>query len=366
MPRFAHSKNELSAAVADLKQQCGNTTPRVVICFASTKYDPAALSLALKESFPGACVFGCSTAGEIVSGEMLSDSVVAMFLGSDEVQDAACAIIEDPRSGDAVRRALAQLAAHFGQPLSELDFHQHVGLVLADGMSGAEERLLEMIGDGTDLSFVGGSAGDDLRFRGTHTFAEGRAHANAALLCLLRVPRGFDIIKTQSFVGTGKVLTATEVDVAQRKVLRFNGRPALTAYAEALGVSVQDAARQFTKHPVGIMVDGEPFVRSPRCADGEAIVFYCQIDQDTELEVLRATDIVADTRAAIDAMCAKHGTISALVDFDCILRRLQLNEEQRCAEYGSVFGSIPAIGFSTYGEAWIGHLNQTSTMLVLR
>jgi hypothetical protein len=49
----------------------------------------------------------------------------------------------------------------------------------------------------------------------------------------------------------------------------------------------------------------------------------------------------------------------------CILRTLQLRQEKRCEQYGEIFAGIPMAGFSTYGEAYLGHLNQTSTMLVL-
>ena len=56
------------------------------------------------------------------------------------------------------------------------------------------------------------------------------------------------------------------------------------------------------------------------------------------------------------------GSISALINFHCILRTLELEQKGLMAEYGKIF-SIPTIGFSTYGEEYIGHINQTSTML---
>lgn len=35
---------------------------------------------------------------------------------------------------------------------------------------GAEEKIMEKIGDMTDITFIGGSAGDDLAFAKTHLF----------------------------------------------------------------------------------------------------------------------------------------------------------------------------------------------------
>lgn len=362
-----------AAAVAELRAQCGEMAPRVVLCFASTAYDPAGLSGELRKAFPGAVIGGCSTAGEIVAGDgggrtgrMLSGSVVAMFLGDEVVEDAACVVIPGLRGGAGAGPALGRLEAHFGTPLAGMDIGKYVGVALIDGMSGAEERLIEEIGDRTDLFFVGGSAGDDLKFQGTQVLADGEAYTDAAVLLLLKLRHGFDIIKTQSFRATEQVLVATEVDEASRKVVQFNGRPAVEAYAEAVGVAPEKAAEEFMRHPLGLMVDGEPYVRSPQRVQGGAMLFYCRIAEGADLLVLDGTDIVAETRAALEAKKAELGGIRGVLDFHCILRTLQLRAEDRTGAYGCVFGDTPATGFSTYGEIYLGHINQTSTMLVFR
>jgi hypothetical protein len=355
----------------ELKKQsrdAGNNrdgVPRVVVFFASASYDAATLSRQMNEAFPDACVVGCTTAGEIAGGRMLTGSVAAMFLEGDIVADAASAVVENIGSELSVGPALREMERHFQAPVSAWDLATHVGLVLVDGLSGAEERLMEKLGDATDVVFVGGSAGDDLQFRRTFVLDGGRCYSGAAVLVMLRLRRGFEILKTQSFRQAGKTLVATKVDEASRTVIEFNGRPALDAYAEALGVGPELAPPLFFQNPLGLMIDGEPFVRSPQRAQDGSIVFYCHIKEDTELELLRAADIVSDTRMAVEARKAA-GEVRGLIDFQCILRTLQLRQEDRCDQYGAIFHGIPMLGFSTYGEAYLGHMNQTSTMLLFR
>jgi len=281
------------------------------------------------------------------------------------VADAASAVVENVGSELSVGPALRELERHFQAPASAWDLATHVGLVLVDGLSGAEERLMEKLGDATDVVFVGGSAGDDLQFRRTCVLDGGRCYLGAAVLVVLRLKRGFEILKTQSFRQAGKTLVATKVDEASRTVIEFNGRPALDAYAAALGVEPELAPSLFFQNPLGLMIDGEPFVRSPQRAQDGSIVFYCHIKEDTELELLRTADIVSDTRMAVEARKAA-GEIRGLIDFQCILRTLQLRQEDRCDQYGAIFHGIPMLGFSTYGEAYLGHMNQTSTMLLFR
>ena len=352
------SSTEQDALISGLR---GNVDPAVVVYFASTCHSLAALSTFMKAAFPRAVSIGCTTAGEISSGKMATCSMVAMALPPEIVSAAATAVVEDLKSPLAVSSALESLSAQMGAPLSELDHDTHVGLIVADGLSGAEEGIMERIRDLTDIPFVGGSAGDDLAFRATLVAANGHTFERAAVLALLRVPAGYRIIKTQSFRLLGKTLTATEVDEAARTVRRFNDAPAVEAYAQALGIDGDSPASYFMSNPVGLMVGGELFVRSPqRVLEDGSIVFYSRIREGAELELLESTDIIADTCRALE------GSQRALIVFNCIWRTLQLQDEGQCEAYGALFANTPSVGFSTYGEAYMGHVNQTATMLAFR
>jgi len=359
------SHPEVETAVAELRQGLRGASPRLVLFFASPRYAPAAIAAAMERAFSPAVVIGCTTAGEITSGAMLKGSVVAMAFGT--VDEVAVQVVSGLRAGTSpVKEALAKLTRHFGHAASGLDPNRYVGLVLVDGLSGAEEQVMDALSTGSDLTFVGGSAGDDLAFRGTHVFAEGKAYEDAAVLAILRIDRGFAVLKTQSFKGTGRHLVATRVRTGERVVEEFNHRPAAEAYAEALGVRVESLPGMFMSHPLGLMVGDEPFVRSPQRVLGTDVKFYCAIAEGMELEVLRSTDIVEVTRAALEGQKQTLGGLAGLVNFNCILRTLELEKKAQSEAYGRLFSEVPTIGFSTYGEAYLGHINQTATMLALR
>ena len=359
--------DDAAQAAQELRARLGGPPARLVLYFATSAREPAALAAAMEKAFAPATVVGCSTAGEIISGAMQTGSVVAMALGPEVVRDVAVEVLTGLRAGgNPVPAAFDSFETRFGVPMRKLDPTKYVGLVLVDGLSGAEERIMDSLGSGTDVLFVGGSAGDDMAFRATHVFANGRAHADAALLAVLRMERGFSILKTQSFDTTGKRLTATRVDEAQRLVLEFDGQPAVRAYAAALGVAPEALPERFAAHPLGLMAGDEPFVRSPQKLVGEGVKFFCAIAEGTEMEILRSTDIVAETRRALERKRQMLGGISGVVNFNCILRTLELQRTGKEQEYGRLFTEVPTIGFSTYGEEYLGHVNQTATMLVLR
>lgn len=359
-------KNTVEDIVDDITGQAQGSDVKMVLYFASSKFDQEQLAARMNQAFAGSTVIGCSTAGEIVSGKMLKGSVVTMLLGHDMVEDVNIQIIENIKTRDTVSNAFSAFEAYYGTPMATMDFTKYVGMILIDGLSVAEERIMDKIGNLTNVTFIGGSAGDDLNFKQTFVCAHGKVYSDAAILALLKPAKGFDVIKTQSFKDLDIRLTATKVDEASRKVLEFNGKPALKAYADALGVDTAQAQNRFMTNPLGLMVEGEPFVRSPQKADGDSIVFYCNIIEGMELNILESGDIISDTKEAIASKEHELGGIEGIINFHCILRTLELEKKNKTKEYGEVFTRIPTIGFSTYGEEYLGHINQTSTMLVFK
>jgi hypothetical protein len=355
-------KKEINSIISDLKAQSVGFDPCLVIYFSSSKFDLEKLNSQIKALYKESTVFGCSTSGEIVTGKMLKGSLVAMLFDKETVEDVKIEVLENLATSLPVPSAFHNFEAYYKSSMMELDMEKYVGVILIDGLSGAEERVMEKIGDLTDILFIGASAGDDLQFKATYVYANEKIYSNAAVLAVLKLKNGYDIIKTQSFVSSNKKLTATKVDEKTRTVHEFNNRPAVREYADKINVMHDKVAENFMKNPLGLIANGEPYVRSPQRLQNEDMIFYCNIKEGMELDVLESTDIIEDTTRAI----SDYKGASGLINFHCILRTLELEQNGQMEAYGKIFKDIPTIGFSTYGEEYIGHINQTSTMLAFR
>jgi hypothetical protein len=363
--KTAYSLNtDTQKAVADIQTQLQGFDPKLIIFFASSSIAPDEIAECMESAFPKAETFGCSTAGEITTGKMLTKSIVAMAFNRQAIKDSKVEVLEDLDKES--NRAFNAFQRHFNKPMREMDPKKYVGIILVDGLCYKEELIMDKMGDLTNVTFIGGSAGDDLKFESTYVFANGKSYNQAAVLAILEPATEITFVKTQSFRELPQKLTVTKANEFNREVYEFNGKPAAIAYAEALGVTVEEAPKRFMHNPVGLVFEGEPFVRSPQQIKGNTMLFYCSVKEGMELSLLESTDIIASTKQALDAARKKLGGISGVINFNCILRTLELYQRGLTEEYGKMFGGVPTVGFSTYGEQYIGHINQTATLLVFR
>jgi hypothetical protein len=357
-----------SGALQDLLAQLEGMEPRLIICFCGPDFDAAALSRDLRARFGDAEVVGCTSAGEFGTTGTNGRGVSLLALSERKVRRAAAAVARfDGGVAAGMQTAVDALARDLGVSLRDADPRHYVGIVLIDGLSMAEEAVNAFLGDAAPmLSFVGGSAGDDLRFKETRVFHNGTAATGAAVLVLMESAVPFAIGKTCSFKPSGRSFKVTRADEATRTVYELDGRPVLDVYSEAVGKTPADLdAALFMVNPLGLMIEGQPWIRSPqRSLEDGGLRFYCAIGEGMDVHLMESTDLVADTRAALGAWSRELGSpIAGGLAFNCILRRLELDDKDLHRPFLDSFAGMQVAGFHTYGESWLGHINQTLTGL---
>ncbi|MBK7403018.1 MAG: FIST C-terminal domain-containing protein [Myxococcales bacterium] len=345
-------------AVAHLIDQIGKERPALTLFFCSSTYELPRLAAHLTDAFPEN-LLGCTSSGQIGrSGfELGGMSALSLFTTELDVQLHAVAPLarsseraEEIGAAIRARRAVRRVPAF--------------GLVLVDGLSLAEERLVSSLYAALgDVPLVGGSAGDDLGFEATHVFHGGRFARDSAVLAYVETSLPFRTLRFQHFVPTERRMVITDAVPEKRIVTEINGFPAAQEYARLIGrdVSALDAD-VFSKHPLLLRIDDEYFVRSiAKRGDDDSLTFFCAIEPGLVLQVGRGVDPLAAIREGLSPR-AGEGPAEVVIGCDCILRRLEFEGSRVAADVGHALAEHHVFGFSTYGEQFNAlHVNQTFT-----
>jgi len=356
--------------VADIQNQLNIINAKIIVFFASSSFDQEKISKLMQDAFNDCVVVGCSTAGEIISGEFLKNSVVVMAINSNIVSDVKVEVIENIKENFSIEKSVNSFEEYYNESLYSMDAEKFIGITLIDGLCMQEERIMDLIGNRTNVFFVGGTAADDNKFLKTYVSANGKAYNDSAVLILLKINENaeFSVIKTQSFKALEHSFIANKVDEKNRQVIELNNKPAILAYADAIGVSsIEEATKRFMTNPLGLVVgENDIFVRSPRQVRDTSMIFYCNILEGMEVNLLEATNIIEDTEKAIKDKISEFGEIDGIINFQCTHRTEELDKKNLSKEFTEIFRGIPNVGFSAYGEQFIGHMNHTSAMLAFR
>jgi hypothetical protein len=344
-------------AVRDLADALGRTAELYVV-FVAPGYDLAVVGPALRDAF-GERVIGCTSAGNIgpdgydpagicgvaLTGGGLSTRTVVL-----DPLDDPCAAVED--NGD----AFAELRAGLGDG-------DGFAVLLTDGLRGNEDllaaRLMAAMGD---VPLIGASAADDLTFRRTAVYHSGSFKENLATVTIVRSDAPFRLLRVQHHETTGTVLVATDVDADRRIVRAFNGRPAAQAYAEAVGMPLGEITPMtFSQHPLLLNAGGSSWVRSIAGITGHDFLrMLARVDVGDVLRLGRPEAMLEKLRSRLDTVAVELGSISGMLVFDCVLRRLEFENEGMAEQVGALLAAHHATGLSSYGEQFNGmHMNQT-------
>lgn len=341
-------------AVAELHAQLEGATDGGVIFFCAATYDLPRLAQALREHFTGPLV-GCTSAGMIGADGYHTDGIVAIGFAATAARVRIRAIrdlAECQTQAAAIGEAeSAALAASGGRAF---------GLILADGLSFCEERLVAALYQSLgDVPIAGGSAGDDLRFEHTYVLIDGEFVERAAACVLVETTLPFTTFKLEHFEPTPKRIVITGAEPERRCVTSIDGEPAAVAYARHAGVGVEQLdGRVFSRNPFMLRIGDRYYVRAiQRMNPDLSLTLFCAIEEGLVLSIGRCVDVMPPLEQAF-ADIGDRPLVT--IGFDCILRRLELEDAGKLGSVGSFLADRNVVGFCTYGEQFNGiHVSQT-------
>ncbi len=363
--RQAHTQEQdVDNAVSDLSQRLDARTASVNILFCSPKYDLEKLGRRLATAFTTPVV-ACTTAGQLGQGGFYKGGITAVSLTSAELRVTPYLIA--PLAECQARASEAAFTAMSG--MLERGSERAFGLVLTDGLSRTEERLAASLYQslGT-IPLIGGSAGDDLAFQGTYVYHDGRFIRDAALFALFETTLPFATFKVQHVTPGRHKLVVTSADPEQRVVVEFNGEPAAEAYAEALGVEIEELnSLLFSKNPFMLSSGGDHYVRAVRRVNPDhSLGFFCALEEGLVLTIGERGDPLSALQRGFDEVHAKIGTPEVVIGCDCVLRRLEFEHMGTAGAVGDLMARHQVVGFNTYGEQYNAiYVNQTLSAVAL-
>lgn len=360
-PRYASSESpDPIHAVAEFAHQLGDEGLETVIFFCSPDYDLEVLGQALHNTFSCACI-GCTSSGQIGNAGFQHSGLLGIGLGTGfHAHNFVIHPLKEYTS------AIADIAEAIRLESEARPDLQRFGLLLVDGLSMEEERLVanlyQQIGN---VPFIGGSAGDNLRFEKSYVY-DGKGHflSDAAVFSVIETSAPVTIFKVQHFEPSEVELVITEADAEKRIIREINGEPAAQVYADALGLTVDELTPTvFSRNPLVLSFGDEPYVRSIlKWNDDLSLTCYCAIEEGLIVSIGLAEDPLETFREAFAKVNQVIEQPVIIIGCDCILRRLQFEKEGLDQQIGRIMVENRVVGFSTYGEQYNGlHVNQTFT-----
>ena len=273
-----------------------------------------------------------------------------------------------PLSECQARASDAAFAAMSG--LVERGSGKAFGLVLVDGLSQAEERLAASLYQSLgNIPLIGGSAGDERAFHATHVYHQGRFLEDAAVFALFETTLPFAAFKIAHLIPTRHKLVVTMADPERRIVQEINGEPAAEAYAEILGVDLEElGASLFSRSPLLLQSGSDYYVRSVRRVNDadRSLSFYCALEEGLVLTLGETADPLAALERGFAEVQTLISTPEVVIGCDCILRRTEFEQNGTDARIGDFLARQRVVGFNAYGEQYNAiYVNQTFSAIAL-
>ena len=344
--------------------QMGTDPLALVLLFVSPQADFHAVTRGCVNRFGSADVLACTTAGELGRGGYEDGQIIAVGFPSALFAARTYCIADLARLDEqaVIDRAIQQRNALM-QQAGELPWE--FAFVMIDGLSLREEHLTTMLAAGLGpMSLFGGSTGDGTAFRQTWLARNGEVLPGSALVALIRSRCAVQVFSLDHLVPTETRMVVTAADPERRVVQEINAEPAAAEYARLLGKDPNQLDPFiFAAHPVVVRLGDTHHVRAIRQVnDAGELVFFSAINDGMVLTLAQREDMAGHLDRELGALQRPGRPAPQILGCDCILRRIEADQNQKTREISGILRHRNVVGFSTYGEQ-VGalHVNQTLT-----
>jgi len=341
-----------------VQENLRGTTPDFLLLFTTEQYEQAEVLRGVRSIFPETPLIGFCGAGIFTGPEVHTRGVALMGLSSPGLQVHTTVVTRvGARSREAGREFARQAMARAGKaPYALL-------LTLPDPLTGCNvseflRGALEVTG--AEVTYLGGGAGDNLRFIQTYQMEGDQVYQDAVAGALLLSQRPIGVAVRHGWKPLSQALTVTRS--TESIVHELDWGEAFQVYRQAAGapdLKREDFAAFAMVHPLGIPQAEEQFVvRDPiQVQEDGSLVCVGEVPQNSIVRVMQGSkeDMVQAAREAAETARAQLGGAQAAgaVLFDCVSRCLMLGEafrEELAAVQKVIGADVPLVGCLTFGE----------------
>lgn len=336
--------------------------PTLAIVFLSVKQEREAISKLLDDK--GIQIFGATTAGEFIDGEIESGSIAILLLDMNPdyfriefVETSRETAFEDSQKlGIAGKETFDKPAFVIASGGVALD-----GEDIVEGITKGFETISST--EDKEITIFGGKAGDDLSLEETYVFTNKKSRNNAIVALIIDKDK-IDVrgIATCGWnaIGTTKTVTKSEGNI----VFTVDDKPALDILMNYLGVEIKEDDKNeivtFLSswyYPVQLEREHvDPVIRTAMFANrtDRSLIFSGNVPQGSKIKFAMPPDFDSIDKVVADCKTIKDDAqqqADALIMFSCVSRHLSFGMvmKEEIEQVQNIWNA-PMAGFFTYGE----------------
>ncbi|MEO7043983.1 MAG: FIST N-terminal domain-containing protein [Ferruginibacter sp.] len=362
------STEEIKAALIEILDV--KFKPTLAIVFLSVKQDRATVSKLLDEN--GIQIFGATTAGEFIDGEIEEGSIVILLLDINPayfkiefLETSPATLLEDSNKLGATGKETFNNPAFIiansgvsldGEPIVE-------GIIQGFRKSSSQVVTDRSRSENKEVTIFGGKAGDDLALESTFVFTNGKSSDNA-LVTLIIDEDEIDVrgIATCGWnaIGTTKTVTKSEGNT----VYTIDDKPALDMLLNYLGVEIKlEGNKKIVTflsswyYPLQVeRENADPLIRTAMFANSidRSLICSGNVPQGSKIKFSLPPDFDSIGKVVEECKSIKDDAqqqADALIMFSCVSRYLSFGMVMKEEIEGvQKIWDAPMAGFFSYGE----------------